>query len=1000
MSVFTNFSDETKIAETKRLLLFFAVFLGFVSSASAQLSISGKVLNRRNQQPVDFAIVAVPNSGLWANANAKGEFIIKNIPAGKVKLSVQYLGFVKREYEYTLDKNLSGLILLMDEDNLTLSQVEITAKKGTDLATSFLMDRTALDHLQMQNVTDVQALMPGGKTTSQLHLATTDRQYFQVNGNSGERGNPAFGVGLEVDGVRITNNSLRGANLDYDGPDTKNISTTNVESIEVITGIPSVEHGDMTNGMVKINTRKGASPYLLELQTRPNTKQIALSKGIGLGTNLGVLNFNVEHTKSISNLASPYTDYKRNSLSLNYNNTINKASGQPITLNVGVTGNIGGYNSKNDPDLFVDTYTKVNDNALRANFSAKWLLNKPWITSLEGSGSLNYNDKLREVNLQRSATASVVSIRATQEGYHVGQLYDVNPNAPIILIPRGFWYEKEYTDNKIINYNARLKANWFKRIGTLNNSLLLGGDFNVSGNNGRGNYFDDLRYAPTWREYRFDQESFTHNYAAYAEDALTIPINKSSLQLVAGIRSELTDINGSEYGSIVNWSPRANAKYTFWEKQDRLIEDLSVKLAWGKTVKLPGFDALYPTPFFRDIPSFASGTSDGGDTFYAYYTLPRTRLFNADLKWQSNVQQEITLSFTIGGNRVFLTAAQDKTTNPYIAINNYEPYYYKFTTQAHLESSTTIPSANRIYTINKQTGVVTVTDRTGVKPAETVSYTETYNFLPNGITTNGSPVVRNRITWTADFKQIKALRTAIRVDGNYYYYKGLEETISASRSTSEVPMADGQPYKYIGFFIGGARSANGEISKSMDMNLTITTHIPALRLLFSARLEGSFYKYNQNLSEKSNGARGIVLDSKDAYDPSSTLTGIYGGNRYVGLYPDYYTSLDDLTTKIPFAEKFLWAKTNDIALYNELAKMVVKSNTNYYFNRSTLSNYYSANFAVTKEIGRFATLSFFANNFFSNMAKVRSTWGGSESSLFNSSYIPSFNYGATLKLKM
>ena len=276
-------------------MLFFAVSLGFVELANAQFTISGKVLNRRNQEPVDFAVVAVPTSGQWASADAKGQFTLKNIPAGKVKIVIQYLGFVKKETEYIMSKNLTDLVFFLDEDNLTLSQVEITAKKGTDLATSFLMDRKALDHLQMQNVTDVQALLPGGKTSQQLHLATTSRQYFQVNGNSGERGNPAFGVGLEVDGIRITNNSLRSSNLEYDGPDTKNISTSNIESIEIITGIPSVEHGDMTNGMVKINTLKGISPYLLELQTRPNTKQVALSKGINLGDNMGVLNFNLEH---------------------------------------------------------------------------------------------------------------------------------------------------------------------------------------------------------------------------------------------------------------------------------------------------------------------------------------------------------------------------------------------------------------------------------------------------------------------------------------------------------------------------------------------------------------------------------------------------------------------------------------------------------------------------------------------------------------------------------
>jgi len=988
------------------LLLFFAVSLGLVEVASAQYTISGKVLNRRNQEPVDFAIVSVPASGQWANANVKGEFILKNIPAGKIKISVQYLGFVKKETEYVISKNLTDLIFLMDEDNLTLSQVEITAKKGTDLATSFLMDRNVLDHLQMLNVTDVTALLPGGKTNRSIHLATAANQPFEINGYTGERGNATFGVGVEVDGVRLSNNGYRDVtrtnnivSTQVTGADTKNISTNNIESIEIITGIPSVEYGDMTNGMVKINTRKGISPYIMELSTKPNTKQVSLSKGINLGENIGVLNFSADYTKSISNLASPYTAYDRNSLSLNYNNTFNKKSGQPLTLNFGVSGNIGGYNNESDPDLFVDTYRKVSDNAFRTSFSARWLVNKPWITSLEATGTFNYNDKLDETSVNKSASSSFASIRTKEEGYHVGQTYAANPNAPIVLIPPGYWYEVRYVDNKLINYNAKIKANWFKKYGDVNNNLMLGGEFNVSGNNGRGTYYEDLRFAPTWREYRYDQESFVNNYAFYAEDVLNIPIKQSTLQLVAGLRGEITDINGSEYGAVNSWSPRINARYIFWEKADKLVSDFNIKVAWGKTVKLPGFDVLYPTPSYRDILTFAPGTTTSGETFYAYYTMPRTRVFNPDLKWQSNVQREIAVNLNIAGNRILLTASQDRTSNPYVYQADYTPFFYKFTGQANVENSS-IPVANRIYTVNPNTGIVTINDKTGVQSSEVVSYTQTYAFLGDGKTANGSPVVRNRVTWTVDFKRIEALKTSLRIDGNYYYYKGLEETLSAYMPNSNQQMANGQPYKYIGFFVGGSSSANGDVSKSVDINFTITTHIPAIRLILSARLEGSFYKFSRNLSETNGKQRGFVIDNVNSLTPSAGQTDIYGGNRFVGLYPEYYVSLDDLKTKIPFAEKFLWAKDNDPALYNELAKMVIKTNNDFYFNKSNLSNYYSANFAVTKEIGRFASLSFFANNFFNNMANVRSTWSGSESSLFNSSYIPAFNYGASIRLKL
>ncbi len=41
------------------------------------------------------------------------------------------------------------------------------------------------------------------------------------------------------------------------GVDTRNITVADIESVEVITGVPSAEYGDLNSGMVKIHTRKG-----------------------------------------------------------------------------------------------------------------------------------------------------------------------------------------------------------------------------------------------------------------------------------------------------------------------------------------------------------------------------------------------------------------------------------------------------------------------------------------------------------------------------------------------------------------------------------------------------------------------------------------------------------------------------------------------------------------------------------------------------------------------
>lgn len=974
--------------------------LQLVVVTNAQFSLSGKVLNQKTKQSLSDVSITIAETDLWGITDQNGIFRIENIPSGKNLLRISRLNFAAISFEIVINRNINDTVFFLKESNLTLDDVSVTAVLNKTTSTAFTIDRTALDHIQMTSVADAMQLLPGGKTNKNLHLATSD-QNIAVNGRSGEVGDPLFGVGIEVDGVRLSPNAIPGTSINPGIPvDVRNIASANIESMEVVKGLPSVEYGDMTSGMLKINTRKGPTKYILELLTKPNTKQVALSKGFDLGGQNGILNASMEHTKSISNIAAPNTSYDRNSLTLKYTNTFNQKTKQPILLDLGFTGNIGGSDTKSDPDKFVNTYSQSKDNVLRGNFSVKWLLHKKWITNLEAAASANYNDQQSETSTNRSASSSVAALHAMETGYFVGQTYEQNPDAEVLLVAPGYWYEKRFNDSKALNYNARVKAGWSKKIRSVFNSLQLGAEYIGSKNKGRGLYFEDIRYAPTWRPYAYSQEPAINNYAVWAEDKLRIPIRTTYLQLVGGLRSDFTSVGGSEYGIVSSMSPRFTARYTILQnRRDAFLSDLSIWGGWGKSVKLPSFNILYRMPSYRDILAFAPGTTSAGETFYAYYSTPYTRIYNPDLKWQSNIQSEVGIEFKVLGTAITIVASQSKTNNPYSGQNLYMPFTYKFTDQSNLEGSK-IPVTNRIYSIDGNTGIVTVMDKTGLLAAETLGYREFTRFNASTKPINGSPASRKELSWILEFKRIQSLRTSFRLDGSYYSYKFVNLLETASMPVSSSNMADGSPYKYIGFYTGAPSYSNGQKTKNLDMNIIGTTHIPAIRLIISARFEASLYNYSQNLSEGINGAsRGFVLDSRDSYLPSATIRNIYGGDRFVGVYPNYYTSLDDLNTRIPFAEKFLWAKDNDPALYNELSKLVERTNYNYSFNPNKTSFYYSANINVTKEIKDFASITFNATNFLNNMSKVRSSWTNGESTLYESPYIPGFYYGISLKLK-
>ncbi|MBQ4279092.1 MAG: TonB-dependent receptor [Rikenellaceae bacterium] len=984
----------------KRLLLLtlFAA-LPFVIFAQ-KYTISGTVLNRKGDVPVEMAVVALPLSDQWAVASDKGVFSIQNVAGGKVQIMVTCLGYVDAMYEFDLERDTTGMKLYLQEDNLSIESVVVTARENANSATtSRTIDRTAMDHMQMVNVSDLTSLLPGGKTLNP-NLAGASSQRFEIR--TGAEAGASFGTAVEVDGVRLSNNA---AFNETAGASTRNISSANVESVEVITGVPSVEYGDMTNGIVKVNTRKGKSPYLVTFTTNPKTKQFSLSKGFELGKKSGTMNVSLERTKAISNLASPYSSYDRNTASLLYSNTFGRGK-QPVRFSLGLAGNVGGSDTKADPDAARNTYSKVRDNTVRANFSVDWLLSKPWITNLEVSGSVSYSDRLSENYARKSAASSNGAAHGTSEGYFVASDYDANPGADVVLLPVGTWYERAYTDNKPLDYNVSLKANWSRKFGAVRNRVKLGANFTGSGNRGRGLYYEDMRYAPTWREYRYDQVPFMNNLAFYAEESVTVPIATTQLNIVAGVRSEHTMVQNSGYGNVNSLSPRFNAKYTLLQYDaDRFVRNLVVRGSWGLATKLPSFNILYPEPTYEDILTFAPGTMVDGTTFYAYYIKPHQLEYNPNLRWQYNRQSEIGLDVDIKGVKISLAAYANKTRNTYTTRERYDPYSYKFTSQKALEG-VAIPSGDRIYTVDPRTGVVTVGDRTGAHQSVTLAYQTRNTFMRETYADNGAPVIRKGLEWVVDFGMIKPLRTSVRIDGSYYYYKTIDETVVPYYPGGAMP--DGQPYQYIAYFAGGHSASNGRVAKDVNCNLTLTTHLPQIRMILSLRLESGLYSFSRSLSEWGGGSRSFtVKDESDdpaygkddpgyGYEPGSP--DIYDRGKYTITYPLYFASVSD-PTPVPFQERFEWAKTNDPELYELMKKMVVRSDYGYSFNTRRISPYFAANVSVTKEIGDIASISFYANNFFNNMGHVTSTQNDNKISLFGSSYIPSFYYGLTLRLK-
>ena len=478
-------------------------------------SVSGRIAEAGSDIPVTGAVVRIGEDYLWAVSDAEGGFTFRNVQAGKHVMEVSCLGFVNVVMEIDVTKDIEGLDIRLKESSLALDEVVVTAQKAKDgLSTSHNLGRDALNHLQLSNMTDVAALLPGGKT---INPDLTSENQFSLREGGSNAGNSAFGTAVEVDGVRLGNNASFG---DMGGVDTRSVAVENIESIEVITGVPSAEYGDLSSGMVKINTRKGRTPVNLTFSVNPRTYQTSVSKGIDLQEDNGVLNLSAEWARAVKKLISPYESYTRSGLTLSYSNTFAKV----LRFEAGFTGNIGGMDSKDDPDAFTGEYEKERDNVFRGNTSLTWLLNKSWVTNLKLDASVNFNDNLYHYHKYESYGSSQPAVHAEQEGYFLAERLPLT------------YFSDQIIDSKELDFAASLKYNWHKRWDDMKSSLKAGVQWKANGNVGEGEYYKDPSLAANgYRPRPYSQYPFMHNLSVYAEEHLTMPVASTKLEVTAGL---------------------------------------------------------------------------------------------------------------------------------------------------------------------------------------------------------------------------------------------------------------------------------------------------------------------------------------------------------------------------------------------------------------------------------------------------------------------------------
>lgn len=908
----------------------------------AGVDIAGKVTDAETGEPLPGAVVTLDGDYVWAVSDNSGAYVLRNVAKGEYLMEVSMIGY--ESWLLTLKVGTAEIRqdVQLRLSSLALEAVVVTAERSKEnINTTQSIGRAALDHLQMSGVSNVAALLPGGKT---VNPDLTSAPELSLRGGGVSAGNAAFSTAIEVNGVRMGDNASFGG---MGGVDTRSLQVENIESVEILTGVPSAEYGDLGSGMIRVITKKGRTPLNISFSLNPRTYDISVAKGVEVRK--GVLNVSGQWTRATKKLDSPYTSYTRRGFTAEYSASFFDI----LRIEAGLSGNIGGMDSKNDPDSFAEERTVARDNLLTPHAKAILLLNRSWITNLSLEASLYYHDQKTREHLYASTASSQPAVHAEEPGYFFAT-----------ALPPTF-YADRVTDSRELDYAASLKYDWLRHFGTVKSSLKAGLQWKADGNVGEGEFYEDPALAANgYRPRPYTDYPYMHTFSAFIEDKLTVPVGGTRIDASLGLRGETVYVRDAAYDNLRTLSPRLNFRW-------HLSDALSLRGGWGLSRKLPAFSILYPKPEYRDIRTFSFSNGDAAS--YVYYTRPYSQRANPDLRWQTHVNSEVGIDFEKGGWKLSLAGFSQVTLDPYTLASSYVPFSWRMLRMPAGFVMAADPAAR----VDTQTGEVYLKDADGYYvPMETAATDR--SFVNEQTQRGGATVRRTGLELTADFPEIHPVRTHFRLDASYTHTRTFDTRETAYYNSGwSHPTLPNRSYPYAGIYAGGASVSQGRRTDWLDANLTAITHIPVARLIVTVRLEASLLRNSQNLSDRA------FTVSADSFEP--TGGNIYDGNSYTAVYPVAWLDLDGVRHE--------W--TAESAADPQLRRLILRSGNVYTFAADGYDPYMSANLSLTKEIGDHVSLSFFANNF-----TAARPWRKSYATGVSAIFTPAFYYGLTCRIKL
>ena len=620
-----------------------------------------------------------------------------------------------------------------------------------------------MDGLAISNNANMQSYNPGISGLSNSNVKSPNSYGLSGSGTQAYSGDYAFG-----------------------GTDLRQIPVENIESIEVVPGVPSAKYGDLTDGAVIIERQAGKSPAYFSMQLRDNATTYGFSKGFVVSEKLGAINVGVNYANSYADSRDKLKAYRRINTSGMWTNTFGKAKQLKNTFSLNYNQNLDGI--KQDPDDPTKTKTRFDSWNFDVGNRTNYRLNGDFLKSV--SLNLRYSEGHQETYREELVNkAYVMYTDATTTGITEG-FYDTGIYSAVSLV-----------DGRPVNLSARLDFGAEIPTRTITHYLSFGAGLNYSKNKGLGQVFDPSRpravtaASPSGtspenseRYYDFSLAIPQTDIGFYIEDFFKFKVLNRFLNVRSGLRLDLQ--NG-----FASFGPRVNVNYA-------VNKDLRFGLAYGLAVKAPALAHRFPGPTFIEVPLLNSYNGNAAESLYLVY-VERFDPTNKNLRPSQNQTMEFSSSLKLNKFNLSVSVFNKLGRNGITTLINKEVEL--------------LPS----YTATPRAGQKPLVTQNGEQPI-LIEYHSFSNSLKSN--SQGADVILSA-------PEVKALATSFTMSGGIFRTRYI--TTGLSYGSIAEGISNTNP-EYGRFGVYPPRNRTSYFSSG---RITSTTHIPKISLIASFTAE-------------------------------------------------------------------------------------------------------------------------------------------------------------------